>query len=143
LARGKLIETAYDVLIEENEQARIEAQGEIERLTELRDDTVKAKAGMDHARKFLTGLQEKLTQIDLTPEELHALPAEQKHQILKTRQNIVRSLCDKITLYANGKIVIEGMVKGQHSVLHASQRPRKRVSISESAQMLWPSSRAC
>ena len=87
-------------------------QSEIEHLQELRDNAAKVRAGIDYTIRLLQSFEDRLGEIDIVPSELEKLPKEQQDTILGERQKIVRALCDKITIYANGRIVIDGLLDG-------------------------------
>lgn len=111
-ARGKITENTFDVLMAEVEQARKDIQSDLDELIQLRDDAAKVEAGIDYTKTFLNQVAQKLPEIDQTPDELKALPKEHREKILRARQEIIRALCDKVIVYANGKIEILGAITG-------------------------------
>jgi chromosome segregation ATPase len=110
--RGKISESEFDERIDETQEALDYWQGEIERLQELRDNAAKVRVGIEYTIKLLQTFESRLEEIDSPPDELRKLPKTQREKILKERQKIARALCDKITIYANGRIVIEGLLDG-------------------------------
>ena len=90
-------------------------EAELERLHELRDDSAKIRAGLDYATELLTTLQAKLPEIDQAPKELKALPKEDRDKILRTRKKIIQALCEKVIIYSDRRIVIEGMLDGSEA----------------------------
>jgi Recombinase len=110
--RQKITEKEFDDRMDETAQSREYWQGEIARLKELRDDAVKIKAGMDYAVKLMAAIEKKLPEIDQTPAELRAMPEAQRRAIIKRRQTIIRALVDKITTWASGRLVVEGLIDG-------------------------------
>lgn len=122
-ARGQITEAMYDTLITECEENKKEEQEELERLLQLREDGQSLRNAMSYAENLITNLQERLPEIDITQEELEQLPEEKQEEILKERQQAIRALCDKIYIYANGEIDIDGLIdpiKASHftSVTH-------------------------
>ena len=114
-ARGKMTDDEFDQRMQETADARQYWQGEQARLRELRDDADKVRAGLDYATDLMRMLQEKLPQIDVTPDELKALPKGRQTAILKTRQTVIRALCDKITIRSDGHVEIEGLLDGSEA----------------------------
>jgi hypothetical protein len=84
-------------------------------LQELRDNTERIRTGLDYATKLLTALQDRLAKLDVPPKQLRALPEEERREILKARKEIVRALCDKVIVYADRRIVIEGVLDGSEA----------------------------
>jgi hypothetical protein len=111
-ARGKISEHEFDRHMDETQEDLYYWQGEIEHLQELRDDAVKVRAGVDYTVRLLQSFESKLDEVDLNPSELETLPKAQQEKILKDRQKIVRALCEKITIYSTGRIVIDGLLDG-------------------------------
>ena len=75
----------------------------------------KVNAGLDYVTEFLTGLQQRLVDIDQTPEEIETLPDAKRQEVLKSRQSIIRALCDKVVVYADGRVKIEGVLDGSEA----------------------------
>ena len=49
--------------------------------------------------------------INKTSDELWAMSEKQQHFIMAERQKILRALCDKITVYTDGRIILEGLIE--------------------------------
>jgi DNA invertase Pin-like site-specific DNA recombinase len=111
-ARGKMTEREFDGHMEETEESLQHWQAELERLMELRDNAAKVQAGLDYATELLTTLQDILPDIDQTPRELKAMPKEERDKIMRIRRTIVRALCDRVYVYSDWRIRIEGMLDG-------------------------------
>jgi chromosome segregation ATPase len=111
-ARSKISEAEFDARMEETEEARKHWREELDRLTELRDNAVKVQSGLDYATQFLTSLQAELPDIDQTPDELKAMSQDERNAILKTRQQIIRALCDKVEIWSDGRIKLYGVLDG-------------------------------
>jgi len=111
-ARGKISEVEFDTRMDETQEAQGYWQSEFERLKDLRDDARMVRAGLDYATELLTTLQENLAGIDQTPDELKVLPEDRRANVLKKRQEIVRALCDKVFVYSDGRVRIEGVLDG-------------------------------
>jgi hypothetical protein len=79
-ARGKISEAAFDALIAEAEESERE---ELNRLLKLRDDGKSVRDAIAHARELLTSLQERLPEIDISPEELELLPIPRQEEVLR------------------------------------------------------------
>jgi hypothetical protein len=113
--RGKMTEAEFDARTEETEEDRQYWQAELARLQELRDNTERIRAGLDYATELLTALQDKLKEIDVSPEELRALAEEKRNEILVARRKIIRALCDRVVVYADGRVKIEGVLDGSEA----------------------------
>ena len=111
-ARGKISEQEFDLRMAETLEASDHWRAEIERLQELRDNTAKVKASLDYAEGLLRALEQNLSEIDHSPDELAQLPEKQLEIVLKARQKVIRALCDRIVIYAGGRIVVEGLLDG-------------------------------
>lgn len=113
--------------MDETEKAQRYWQDELEQLRELRDNSAQVQAGLDYAIEFLTMLRGRLSEVDQTLEELKAIPQDERSGILKVRQDIVRALCDKVYLYADHRVKIEGALDGseesQFCVSESFERP--------------------
>jgi hypothetical protein len=111
-ARGIISLQECEARMAETEEYRAYWQGEIKRLTDLRDNAAKVKAGIDYTYKLLDGLRERLEEIDVEPDALRALPEERRQWVLRERQKVVRALVDKIVVWVNGEVKIEGVLDG-------------------------------
>jgi hypothetical protein len=60
----------------------------------------------------MTTLQERSPTIDQRPEELRAMPKERRNEVMKKRREIIRALCDKVVVYADKRVRIEGVLDG-------------------------------
>jgi hypothetical protein len=77
----------------------------------LRDDQKKTQDAIDRVERLLADIRERLPEINQTPEELRALPKDEQKQIMLERQKIIRGLCSKVTVYADGEIIADGMIE--------------------------------
>lgn len=114
-ARGMISEAEFDARMEETEEARQHWREELDRLVELRDNADKVQSGLDYATQFLTALQAELPDIDQPLEELLAMPEDERNAILKTRQKIIRALCDKVEIWSDGRIKLYGVLDGSEA----------------------------
>jgi DNA invertase Pin-like site-specific DNA recombinase len=114
-ARGMISEAEFDARMEETEEARQHWREELDRLMELRDNADKVQSGLDYATQFLTALQAELPDIDQPLEELLAMPEDERNAILKTRQKIIRALCDKVEIWSDGRIKLYGVLDGSEA----------------------------
>ncbi|MBN1661576.1 MAG: recombinase family protein [Anaerolineae bacterium] len=111
-ARGMITELEFDARMAETEEAARYWQGEIKRLTELRDDVEKVEAGLAYIDSLTSNLRERLPKIDLEPDELDALPEERRREILEERRTIIRALCQKVKVWADGGVRVIGALDG-------------------------------
>ena len=84
-------------------------------MRELWDNADKIRTGPDYVNGLLATLQETLMDIDQNPKELRKLPREQRTEILKARQRMIRALADKVTVFASGHVKIEGVLDGSEA----------------------------
>ncbi len=113
--RGKMTEQEFDIRMEETEDIRQHWQSELESLKELRDDQSKVKAGVDYVNNLMANIQTRLSAADVPPDELRKLPREKQIEILKIRQDIIRALVRKVTVWADGQVKIEGVLDGSEA----------------------------
>lgn len=111
-ARGTISEQEFDLRMTETKDTASYWQEELGRLQELRDNAAKVRVGIDYTIQVLQAFESRLGEIDIPPHDLEKMPQEQQENILKERQKIVRALCDKITIYADGQIIIDGLLDG-------------------------------
>jgi len=114
-ARGKMTDEEFDARIQETNDAKDTLQEQFAQLVELRDNSNKVNNGLRYLVELMTNIQEELPTIDISRKELLALPKEQQEVILKKRQRIIRALCDKVTIYASGRVVIDGLLDGSEA----------------------------
>jgi len=122
-ARGKITEAEFDARMAETAEAKEDWESELSRLKELRDDQDKVTAGLDYTRRLLAALAEALPKIDHSPNELRALPKATRRHVLEQRRSIVRSLVDRVRLYSDGRVTIEGVLDGGEVLPFALQEP--------------------
>jgi len=90
-------------------------ESEFARLQELRDSQDKIQAGLDYATELLTTIQKELPRIDIPYNELKKLSEKECNEILKTHQEIIRALVDKVEVYASGKVKVYGLLDGSEA----------------------------
>lgn len=125
--KGIITEDEFEQRMNETREVRHYWEDQIEHLTELRDNAEKVKAGLDYSEDLLNAINGKLQEIDHSPEELRALPDEERVAILLERQKIIYALCDKIWVYPDGSIKAQGVLDGSE-MQHFSQ-PYSRTDI--------------
>jgi DNA invertase Pin-like site-specific DNA recombinase len=114
-ARGKMTDKEFDARIQETDDAKADIQEQLAQLVQLRDDSAKVDDGLRYLVELMTNIREELPMIDIPRKELRALPKEQQEVILRKRQRIVRALCDKVTIKANGHVEIDGLLDGSEA----------------------------
>ena len=112
VARGKITEAIFDTLISESEETEESLQAELGHLTDLRDNALKIQDSINYAQTLIESFQARIPKINQTRDQLKAMSEDDREAIMRKRQKIVRALCDKIWIYANGKIDIEGLIDG-------------------------------
>lgn len=96
----------------ETEDSQRHWQSEIGRLTELRDDAAKVDNALAYTAELMSRIEEGLPHIDQTPDQLKALPADQRDRVLRERRDIVRALCEKVIIWSNGQVKLVGVIDG-------------------------------
>ncbi|MEA3342456.1 MAG: recombinase family protein, partial [Chloroflexota bacterium] len=117
--KGKITEAEFTTAMNETEDTHRYWQSELERLEELRDDAEKVQVGLDYATELLTKLQTVLPEIDIPPSELKKLSEDERNEILRRRQEIIRALVDCVEIYADKRVKIEGLLDGSEAARFA------------------------
>jgi site-specific DNA recombinase len=111
-AKGFINESEFEQRMNETQETAGYWQAELTRLEELRADAAEVQAGLDYVTKLLQSLARGLAQIDLAPEDCEKLSQARQDSIMKKRQEIARALCDRITIFSDGRIIIDGLLDG-------------------------------
>jgi hypothetical protein len=114
-ARRKITEREFDIRMEETKERYQYWQSELDRLKELRDNQDKVRAGTEYVNELMERIQTILLEVDLPPDELKKLTREKQIEILKMRQDIIRALVSKVTVWASGQVKIEGILDGSEA----------------------------
>ena len=123
-AKGFIKEPEFEQRMAETEESQKYWQDEIERLKELRDNATKVKAGLDYVYWLLSDFRSKLAEINQSQAELDSLSFSEQQTILYKRREMVRVLCDKVYIHADGRIRIEGAISGESVVQSDSSNQR-------------------
>lgn len=122
LARQKLTEEKYDILIDEIESARGQVATELRELVTLRDETDKVQSTLEHARLMLAEFGQRIEEIDIPEDELSQLPAKTRREVLKRRQQVVRALIDRVEFYPD-RLELTGAIGAKAVSLNDCQSP--------------------
>lgn len=82
----------------------------IAQLETMRDDAAKVQSDLEFAYHVLETYQEQLPELDKPPEEMNALSYDQQLSIFHRRKRIIQSLCEKVTVWGNGRVLIDGLI---------------------------------
>lgn len=110
LGREKITESVYDALIAEADESEADYKEQLDYLLTMRDDQRKVKNAIAYAEKMLANIRQKLPEINQTPEELAVLPEARQRWVMLERQKVIRSLVDKVIVYADGNVTIKGLI---------------------------------
>lgn len=111
LAKGIINDDDFErIMVERNNEQQFWTE-EINRLRTLRDDVQKIESDLEYAYQVLSVIEGGLGKWDMPPGELKSLPSERRIEILSERKRIIRSLCERVTVYADGRIVIDGLIE--------------------------------
>jgi hypothetical protein len=124
LARGKITEDMFDVLIAECDDLENQLQTELDHLLLLRDEQAAVQAGNNYVLDLIKNYQKRLPEINQSPDELGAMSEKQQRFIMAERQNILRALCHKITVYTDGHIILEGLIEVKDGTILGATAPR-------------------
>jgi hypothetical protein len=111
-ARKMITEKEFDARMAETEESRQYWLEQLDHLRELSQDSLKIKSSLDYARDLFESIAEILPEIDQSPEELKTLPAEKRDWVLLERQKRIRALAEKIFVFADGSVEIQGLLDG-------------------------------
>lgn len=136
-ARGKITEELFDVLIAECDDLENELQTELDHLLFLRDEQAAVQAGNDYVLDLIKNFQERLPEINQSPDELAAMNENQQHTIMAERQKILRALCDMITVYTDGRIILEGLIEVKDGTVVGATAPRSALLSSTKVRSRW------
>lgn len=125
LGRGKLTEANYDALVDEVGRARAAVESDLHQALILRDETEQVKSTLEYARQILDDHAQRIDEIDLTQDELEALPQAAQHEVMRRRQQVVRTFVDKVTIHPD-KLEIDGALGKSFFVPFDSQSPEQQ-----------------
>lgn len=108
--RGLISDQEFEMVMSETKQKQDYYQTELDRLGELRDDALAIDSELETAFRLLNNIERKLSELNHDLEQLKAMTRADRDAILSERQQIIRSLCKKIRIFADGNIKIDGMV---------------------------------
>jgi DNA invertase Pin-like site-specific DNA recombinase len=123
-ARGKIDEPEFDARMDETEHTRRYWEGEIKRFIELRDEAQKVQDGLKYAMELLAVFQAQLPEIDQPPEELNAMPEDERDAILTRRRKILRALCNEVIVWSDRRVELKGVLDGKEAAEFALAGPR-------------------
>jgi len=111
LAKGIINDDDFErIMVERNNEQQFWTE-EINRLRTLRDDVQKIESDLEYAYQVLSVIEGGLGKWDMLPGELKSLFPERRIEVLSERKRIIRSLCERVTVYADGRIVIDGLIE--------------------------------
>lgn len=111
-AKGQITEEMFDALIAESNEAQATIQEDLQSAIELRDNSRKVQNAMSYAQQLLSNIQAKMPEIDFTQEEFKTFDKDRQDWILTERKKIIEAVCEKIIIFADGRIEIEGLIDG-------------------------------
>lgn len=110
LSRDIITEADFERVMIERNREKAYWQEELTRLKALRDDAAKTESDLEHAFRLLNNYEQRLKELDMPQKELKALPADKQIDILTERKQVIQSLCERVTVYSDGRILIDGMI---------------------------------
>jgi len=114
-ARGKLTEVEFDGRMDETARQMEFWCGELERLEVLRSDAEKVNASLAYCEELFATMRKSLERLDLPVGRLQQLAEEERNGILRERRTIIRSLVDRVDVYADGRVIIMGVLDGSEA----------------------------
>ena len=119
-ARKRISEAEFERRMDETDVTCAAIESELTNLTELRDDQEKVNAGLKYTHNLLEALQDTLPKIDQSREELKAMELDARQWVQEQRRKIIHALVDKAIIYADGRVVLEGVLDGSEVSLFES-----------------------
>jgi chromosome segregation ATPase len=111
-AQGKISESEFDDRMDETAE-QIEFWGnELERLKAYMHETQRVQTSIDYVEELFSKFCNRLEYLDCDSSTLELLSKEERDNILKERQEIIRILVDKVTVNSKREVTIEGVIDG-------------------------------
>jgi site-specific DNA recombinase len=114
-AQGIITEAEFDQRMRDTAEQIEHWTEELDRLRALMYEAERVESSLDYAEKLFSELRDRLDYLDCDPTTLARLPSEERTNILKERQKIIRLLVDKVTVNAKREVIIEGVIDGSES----------------------------
>ena len=115
LAKGWMTEDEFVGHIAETDENLQYWESELARLKELRDNQDKVQAGLDYVNRLMASIEKVLPMADIPRDELKKLPEDKRNEILTIRRDIVRALVEKVEVWANGQVMVHGLLDGSEA----------------------------
>lgn len=106
-ARGGLSESDLDAILAEIDLATLETRAEIAGLVAARDTARAAAAGAESMRAMIAGWRGLLAEIDVAPGDMAGLAEDEREDIYRARQEIVREVAVAVRVWGVGRFEVE------------------------------------
>ena len=63
----------------------------------------------------MVNIEKVLPIADIPPDELKKLSKEKRNEVLKTRQDVIRVLVEKVVVWADGQVEVHGLLDGSEA----------------------------
>jgi hypothetical protein len=110
LTKGIITEKDFERIMIERNREKTFWQEEHSRLVSLRNDAQKLESDLEHAYRILASYGEKLEWLDIPQDELKRRSPDEQIEILTERKRIIQSLCERITVFGEGRVEIDGLI---------------------------------
>ena len=110
LSKGTITEDDFERVMIQRNKDRVYWQEEVNRLLRLRDDVQQLENDLEYAYRLLDSYGNRLKQLDIPPAELNARDLDERIAILTERKRIIQSLCEKVIVFADGRVIIKGLI---------------------------------
>lgn len=111
-ARGGLSEADLDAILAEIDLATLETRAEIAGLVAARDTARAAAAGAESMRAMIAGWRATLAEIDVAPGDMAGLAEDERENIYRARQEIVREVAVAVRVWGADRFEVEVMTLG-------------------------------
>jgi DNA invertase Pin-like site-specific DNA recombinase len=109
LSKGTITEDDFERVMIQRNKDRVYWQEEVNRLLRLRDDVQQLENDLEYAYRLLDSYGNRLKQLDIPPAELNTRDLDERIAILTERKRIIQSLCEKVIVFADGRVIIKGL----------------------------------
>lgn len=115
-AEGKITETEFDSRMDETKEDINYWCEVLEGYQVIKLDNQKMRDSLDYAEELFTKLRAGLEYLDCEQDVLNAKPESERNLILTKRQEIIRTLVDRVTVNSQRNIQVFGVLDGSESL---------------------------
>ena len=121
LTKGLINEQDFELIMTQRNRDHAYWQEEMVRLKTLRDEHQVVSEGLELAYRYLTAIEERLPELDVSQRKLKYLPVESQVKILHERKNIIQSICERVIVHNDGQIETGALIGEQSQLFRGNQ----------------------